>query len=101
MLEEEDLITATPEGAKKLYTLTSQGEAWLKENDALVQGIMTRIDMAASHYSSHTAPDTVWEAWKTLKQAMNMPRAPWTEAEAERIRTILEKAARDIVARKG
>ena len=39
--------------------------------------------------------------WKTLKQAMNMPRAPWTEAEAERIRTILEKAARDIVARKG
>ena len=46
MLEEEDLITATPEGAKKLYTLTSQGEAWLKENDALVQGIMTRIDMA-------------------------------------------------------
>ncbi len=101
MLEEEELITATPEGAKKLYTLTPQGEAWLRDNDALVQGIMTRIDMAASHYSSHTAPDTVWEAWKTLKQAMNMPRAPWTEAEAERIRAILEKAARDIVSRKG
>jgi DNA-binding PadR family transcriptional regulator len=100
MLEEEDLIRATPEGAKKLYSLTPQGEAWLKENDALVQGIMTRIEMAASHYSSHTAPDSVWEAWKTLKQAMNMPRAPWTDAEAERIRTILEKAAREIVRRK-
>ncbi len=61
---------------------------------------MTRIDMAASHYSSHTAPDTVWEAWKTLKQAMNMARSPWTDVEAERIRAILEKAARDIVARK-
>ena len=99
MLEEEDLIRATPEGAKKLYSLTPEGEAWLKENDALVQGIMTRIEMAASHYSSHTAPDSVWEAWKTLKQAMNMPRAPWTDAEAARIRGILEKAAREIVKR--
>jgi DNA-binding PadR family transcriptional regulator len=97
MLEEEDLISASAEGAKKLYTLTSQGEAWLKDNDAAVQGILTRIDMAASHYSSQTAPEEVWEAWKTLKQAMNMPRAPWTDAEAERIRAILEKAARDIV----
>ena len=97
MLEEEDLISASAEGAKKLYALTSQGEAWLKDNEALVQGILTRIDLAASHYSSQTAPDTVWEAWKTLKQAMNLPRAPWTEAEADRIRTILEKAARDIV----
>jgi DNA-binding PadR family transcriptional regulator len=97
MLEEEELISASAEGAKKLYTLTSDGEAWLKENDAAVQGILTRIDMAASAYSSQTAPESVWEAWKTLKQAMNMPRAPWTEAEADRIRAILEKAARDIV----
>ena len=97
MLEEEDLIRATAEGTKKLYTLTPEGEAWLKENDAAVQGILTRIDMAASAYSSRTAPEEVWEAWKTLKQAMNMPRAPWTGDEAERIRAILEKAARDIV----
>jgi DNA-binding PadR family transcriptional regulator len=97
MLEEEDLISATADGAKKLYTLTSEGEAWLKDNDTAVQGILTRIDLAASAYSSQSAPESVWEAWKTLKQAMNMPRAPWTEAEADRIRAILEKAARDIV----
>jgi len=96
MLEEEDLIASTPEGAKKLYTLTSHGEAWLKDNDALVQGIMTRIAMAASHYSSHTAPDSVWEAWKTLKQAMNMARSPWTEQEAERIRADLLAAQKRV-----
>ena len=100
MLEEEELVRATAEGTKKLYTLTPQGEAWLKDNDALVQGIFTRIDMAASAYSSQTAPEPVWEAWKTLKQAMNMPRAPWTEEEAERIRAILERAAKEIVTRK-
>jgi DNA-binding PadR family transcriptional regulator len=97
MLEEEDLVSSAAEGAKKLYTLTPQGEAWLKENDAAVQGILARIDMAASHYSSQTAPEEVWEAWKTLKQAMNMPRAPWTKAESDRVCAILAKAARDIV----
>jgi DNA-binding PadR family transcriptional regulator len=97
MLEEQDLVRSTAEGAKKLYAVTPDGEAWLKENDAAVQGILTRIELAASHYSSRVAPDSVWEAWKTLKQAMNMPRAQWTVEESERIRAILEKAARDIV----
>jgi DNA-binding PadR family transcriptional regulator len=97
MLEEEGLIEARPEGTKKLFALTADGEQWLKDNDAAVQGILTRIELAASHYSSHTAPESVWEAWKTLKQAMNLPRAPWTDEEAERIRSILEAAARDIV----
>ncbi len=97
MLEEQDLIRSTAEGTKKLYAVTPEGEAYLTDNDAAVQGILTRIDMAAAHYSSRVAPESVWEAWKTLKQAMNMPRAPWTDAEADRIRAILEKAAREIV----
>ncbi len=100
MLEEEDLISSAAEGAKKLYTLTPQGEAWLKENDTAVQGILARIDMAASHYSSQTAPEEVWEAWKTLKQAMNMPRAPWTKEEADRVCAVLAKAASDIVGKR-
>jgi len=97
MLEEQDLIRATAEGTKKLYAITQEGEAFLKENEAAVSGILTRIDMMAASYSSQTAPEAVWEAWKTLKQAMNLPRAPWTDEEANRIRSILEKAARDIV----
>ncbi len=98
MLEEQDLVSAeAAEGSKRLYTITAEGAAFLKENEAMVEGILTRIDMAASAYSSRVAPDEVWEAWKTLKQAMNMPRAPWTPAEAERIRAILARAAKDIV----
>lgn len=99
MLEEEGLISSAAEGAKKLYTLTSEGEAWLKDNDAAVQGMLARIDMAASHYSSQNAPEEVWEAWKTLKQAMNMPRGPWTKEESDRVVAILAKAARDIASK--
>lgn len=97
MLEEEGLVSSAAEGAKKLYTLTAEGETWLKDNDAAVQGILARIDMAASHYSSRNAPEEVWEAWKTLKQAMNMPRGPWTKEEADRVCAVLAKAAREIV----
>src|SRR5690606_13673728 len=100
MLEEQDLIRAeASEGSKRLFAITLEGQAFLKENEAQVEGILARVDLTASHYSSRTAPDTVWEAWKTLKQAMNMHRAPWTDAEADRIRAILAKAARDIVGR--
>jgi DNA-binding PadR family transcriptional regulator len=98
MLEEQDLIRAeASEGSKRLFAITPEGQAFLKENEAQVEGILARVDLTASHHSSRTAPDTVWEAWKTLKQAMNMHRAPWTDEEADRIRTILAKAARDIV----
>ncbi|MEP7210816.1 MAG: PadR family transcriptional regulator, partial [Alphaproteobacteria bacterium] len=98
MLEEQDLIRAeASEGSKKLFAITPEGEAFLKANDAEVQGIFARIDLAATAFARHSAPDEVREAWKTLRQAMNMRRTPWTEEEVARIRTILAKAAQDIV----
>jgi DNA-binding PadR family transcriptional regulator len=96
MLEEQDLIRSTPEGAKKLYSVTPEGEQFLKDNAAQIEGMLTRIDLAAAAYSSQSAPEHVWESWKTLKQAMNLPRG-WSAEEAERIRAILDKAAREIV----
>lgn len=100
LLEEQDQIRPeAAEGSKRLYAITPAGEEVLAASAVEVQGIFARIDVAAAAYSSQTAPEAVWEAWKTLKQAMNLPRAPWTEAEAQRIRAILETAARDIVGR--
>jgi DNA-binding PadR family transcriptional regulator len=98
MLEEQDMIRAeASDGSKKLFAITPDGEAFLKANDAEVQGIFARIDLAATAFARHSAPDEVHEAWKTLKQAMNMRRTPWTDEEVARIRTILAKAAQDIV----
>jgi DNA-binding PadR family transcriptional regulator len=98
MLEEQDLIRAeASDGSKKLFAITPDGEAFLKANDAEVQGIFARIDLAATAFARHSAPDEVREAWKTLKQAMNMRRMPWTDEETARIRTILARAAQEIV----
>jgi DNA-binding PadR family transcriptional regulator len=98
MLEEQDLIRAeASDGSKKRFAITPDGEAFLKANDAEVQGIFARIDLAAAAFARHTAPEDVREAWKTLRQAMNLGRTPWTKEEAARICTILAKAAQDIV----
>lgn len=97
MLEEQDLISAeAAEGSKRLYTITDAGRAFLEENAAQVEGIFARINLAAAAFSRHMAPDEVHEAWKTLRQAMNMKRTIWTKEETERVVAILAKAARDI-----
>ena len=102
MLEEQDYIRAeASEGSKKLFAITPEGQAFLKENDAAVQGIFSRIDLAAAAYASHATPDSVREAVKTLRQALHMRRGPWTREEAERVRALLEKTARDIVGSAG
>lgn len=102
MLEEQDFIrAAASETSKKLYAITPEGQAFLKENEPAVQGIMARIDLAAAAFSSHATPDSVREAVKTLRQALHMRRGPWTEAEGERVRALLEKTARDIVGTSG
>ena len=85
------------EGSKKLFSITPEGEACLKENAAAVEGILARIDLTAAAFASHATPDSVREAVKTLKQALHMRRGPWSAEETERVRTLIEKTARDIV----
>ena len=99
MLEEQDYIRAEPsEGAKKQFAITPEGQAFLKENEAAVQGIFSRIDVTAAAYARHETPDAVREAVKTLKQAVVMRRGPWTAEEAARVQALIEKAAKDIAA---
>jgi DNA-binding PadR family transcriptional regulator len=102
MLEEQDLIRAeASEGSKKLFAITAEGQAFLKENDAAVQGILTRIELAAAAFATEATPDSVREAVKTLKQALHMRRGPWTDEEAARVRALIEKTARDILGASG
>lgn len=100
MLGEQDYVRAeAAEGSKKLFSITPEGRAFLKENEAQVDGILSRVDLVATAFVRQSAPDDVREAWKTLRQAMNMRRTPWTKEEVERVRAILAKATKDIMGR--
>jgi DNA-binding PadR family transcriptional regulator len=97
LVEQDHLQSEEVGGGKKLYTITPEGQAFLAQNKAAVDGVMARMDLAAQAFNNHATPDTVREAFHTLRHSLHMRQGPWTEEEATRIRAILEKAAREIV----
>jgi DNA-binding PadR family transcriptional regulator len=99
LLEEQDLILGETEGgAKKSYAATDKGRAHLEENAEQVKALMTRIDIMAGATSAGPIPDSVTRAVHTLRHAI--VAKTWNAAEEERVREVLEKAAREIVAGK-
>jgi len=98
LLEEQDYIAAEAQsGTKKLYQITDAGRAYLEENSVALKGIQSRMELAAQAFSTHSTPEIVREAVRTLKQALHMRRGPWTAEEAERVRKLIEMTARQIV----
>jgi DNA-binding PadR family transcriptional regulator len=98
LLEEQDLIRSeSAEGGKKLYALTPSGEVYLKENEAAVNGVMQRMDLAASALGARATPESVREAVDTLRQALGMHRGAWTTEEEKRVARLIERAAKEIV----
>ncbi|CAN5359298.1 hypothetical protein BH09PSE5_BH09PSE5_45910 [soil metagenome] len=99
LLEEQDFLTsATAEGTgKKLYTITEAGRQHLAENRAVVDGVMSRMRMAARAMAGEAPPEAVSQAMHTLKHALMFRRGAWNEAEMLRVAKIIEDAANAIV----
>jgi len=82
---------------KKLYTITELGRTYIAENRVQIDGILARLDMFARIQAKQSAPERVREAMHTLKHALMLNKANWTEAEAERVAAVLEQAANQII----
>lgn len=97
LLEESGQIRAVDEvGQKRLYEVTEEGMAYLEENRNTVDAVMTRMAVAARAMAGGKAPRSVHEAFHTLMAAVRFHSRGWDEAEAERVRLIIEKAAKDV-----
>jgi DNA-binding PadR family transcriptional regulator len=97
LLEEQELVTsATEAGGKKSYSATLSGRQFLAENSEQVKALMARIDIMAGAKEGSAIPDAILHAVQTLRHAV-MAKGGWSDTEMERIREILEKAAREIV----
>lgn len=100
LLEDQELIEADASGgSKKSYAATLAGRQYLAANADQVKALMTRLDIMAGAKSAETVPDKVMHAIQTLRQTIIAKS--WTDEEAERVRAILEKAARDILGPRG
>jgi DNA-binding PadR family transcriptional regulator len=96
LLEEQELIQGAAAGGKKSYSATLAGRQFLAENSEQVKALMARIDIMAGAKDGSAIPDAILHAVQTLRHAI-MAKGGWSEAEGARIRSILERAARDII----
>ncbi|MBG1230849.1 PadR family transcriptional regulator [Aestuariivirga litoralis] len=96
LLEEQGLIVAAAQDAKKSYTITDAGKDFLKEHADAVAALMARIDVQARGQGHAPMPESVMHAVHTLRMALMGRFSSWSADEQTRVREILEKAARDI-----
>jgi DNA-binding PadR family transcriptional regulator len=89
LLEEEGFATvSTVEGSKKLYTVTEQGIAYLKTNQATIAAIFGRMEQAGKIFGRGRSPQ-IMRALMNLKFALKM-RAGQGNLSVEQINKIVE-----------
>jgi len=97
LLEEQELIAPVADaGTKKIYQATAKGRVHLEEHAEAVQALMRRIEIMAEGGSGGPPSPAIMQAFHTLRAAV-MSRAGIGEKERERIRDIIERAAREIM----
>ena len=102
LLEEQGLIqpkALDPAGdGKRRFEPTQAGMAFLQANNASVEGVMTRMELAGRALSEQMTPENVQQAMQTLRQALVLHPGSWSEGESQRVQNIIEQAARQIAA---
>src|SRR5215207_9376726 len=56
-LEEASYVTAQTDGAKRLYTITAEGRAYLEQNRAFVDAVLERLDAVGERMRSRRSED--------------------------------------------
>ena len=97
LLEELDYVrSASSQGTKRLFEITAEGRKYLRENEAALKSAMARMEMAARAVSGESPPEDIFHAMHTLKAALRFHRGGWSAKENERVRNIIEAAAKEI-----
>jgi len=98
MLEELGYATITSgDGSKKLYTITQEGLAALKENKAAVDALFERMESAGRSHG-HQRPPRILRAIENLKFTLKLKalHGQLTEEQIQKIAAALDAAAQEI-----
>lgn len=94
LLEEiGQLRSSESEGAKRLFRITADGEKYLDDNEAALQGALTRMEMAARAVAGDAPPVELMHAMQTLKASLLFHRGGWDAKELARVRGLIEGTA--------
>ena len=106
-LEEVGYASVTADGAKKLYHISAEGQAYLTEHKASAEAILAQLEQIAKRLGrmreavagfedeDDAGPKEVWLARRELKEALRAARGVTAE-EASRIAQVLKDAAAKI-----
>jgi len=96
-LEDDGYVSSEDQDGRKVYTITERGREFLDTNRDRVEQILHRITDFAKHFSGAPMTD-VTRSFVRLAQASfeQSVRRVGDEDSLDRLREILEKAARDI-----
>ena len=96
-LEDDGFVTSEEQEGRKTYTITEQGLEFLDSNQDRVEQILHRIGDFARHFSGAPMTD-VTRSFMRLAQASfeQSIRRVGDEDSLDRLREILEKAAREV-----
>ena len=98
LLEELGYVQSqTGDGTKKLYTITPEGQAFLKANQPLVDSILARMASVAQTYGGGPAPE-IRRAMHNLKLALSirLGRGPLSAEQVRTITGMLDRVAGEI-----
>lgn len=89
-------IHQAEEGAKKQYTITDEGRAFLQKNRVEVEAVKQGLKMSSRVRAKLSVPHAVRDAVEQLKGALLGHDRNWDAAETQRVVAIIDKAVADI-----
>ena len=97
MLEEEGLIAAEPDSARKTYSVTPEGQQFLEENKKQVDELFERLEEAGKNYERWRSPE-IMGAVKNLFGAVvaKVSRDTVTREQIVKIAEAINTAAKTI-----
>jgi DNA-binding PadR family transcriptional regulator len=97
MLEDLGYTAVAAEGNKKLYTITREGRAFLAENQAQVDAVLSRLKEAGQTYGGGRAPE-IKRAVHNLRLALatRLGRGALSQEQVLAVTAVLDRAAAEI-----
>ncbi len=103
LLQDQGYVTATEEeGGKRVYAITDEGRAFLKENRDRADDVMDRVADIASRFTGEAMGEVTRSFVKLAQTSFEETVRRSSDPDAlRRIREILERATKDMRGRSG
>jgi len=98
LLEEQEFaaLQSTEGEARKRYAITAAGRLWLEQRADALAGIRARIAIDARTMNGSQFPESIRQAMRTLRHALEANQGGWPETLTQRVLKAIEAATAEV-----